>query len=946
MRGILQISESYDLIPKKSRIKESAMSLKTILITLLVNPISLLFEVIYSVVFNFTNNSFVSYVCVCLAVAFLLLASAVCLERLIKRLKSKKGIGKKKGKIEAALSKYLSDKALFYLKNSFGIAALLAYDVALLIISRAFLESFSPLSAIGVGAITNLASPDAVLNLFGRSFNLIPIVFTLINLISCVLCSKKNTFKLSLPLYALTVFAFAYSYSADASFTVCLLISSVLIFAKTLIDLFKSSELITDICISAVGIIGGVYLIFFYGDPTVKLTILYAAFAFVFQIPLICFAVRKQLEKRAMKKGERVKRARPKALVFFSGCAFLAVFCGVCIPSIVISSAPQDFVDIYYYHNPLLYIVSSACIAFGAFIIWSGALYLMSRRRTRAVLDVAVWVACGLAAVNYFFFGKNLGIMTPALKYEDGFDLKLNEQLVNFLILFAVAAVMVFVAVKFKKIVPSVLLIGMAAVVAMSVTNIFYTYSAVVPLKEQAQSIHDEEPHFSLSKNGKNVIVLMTDRAISCYVPYLMNEKPELTEMFDGFTFYSNTISFGGNTNFGAPPIYGGYEYTPAEMNARDEESLQEKNDEALKVMPVLFDSNDYEVTVFDPPYAGYQNIPDLSIYDEYPDINTGITKGAFTDESSKRTLIENNHRNFFCYSILKTAPLVLQETLYNDATYNNTDVVFDDTAEVVEYKGQVADTVFTSEGLEPFFMDAYNVLDNMDYITDIDNGDSDTFLLMMNGTPHNPILLQEPDYVPSMVVDNTEYEAEKSDRYTLNGRTLKMETLSQYAHYECNMANLLQLGKWFDYLRENDVYDNTRIIIVADHGGIMHQLEELELDDGFDTMAYCPLLMVKDFNSKGFTVSDEFMTNADVPTLALEGLIDNPVNPFTGKAINSDEKTAHDQYVISSNDWSVEVNNGNTFLPADWYSVHDNLWDKNNWTKIASDAVITYEDK
>ena len=159
-------------------------------------------------------------------------------------------------------------------------------------------------------------------------------------------------------------------------------------------------------------------------------------------------------------------------------------------------------------------------------------------------------------------------------------------------------------------------------------------------------------------------------------------------------------------------------------------------------------------------------------------------------------------------------------------------------------------------------------------------------------------------------------------------------------------MANLLQLGKWFDYLRENDVYDNTRIIIVADHGGIMHQLEELELDDGFDTMAYCPLLMVKDFNSKGFTVSDEFMTNADVPTLALEGLIDNPVNPFTGKAINSDEKTAHDQYVISSNDWSVEVNNGNTFLPADWYSVHDNLWDKNNWTKIASDAVITYEDK
>lgn len=45
----------------------------------------------------------------------------------------------------------------------------------------------------------------------------------------------------------------------------------------------------------------------------------------------------------------------------------------------------------------------------------------------------------------------------------------------------------------------------------------------------------------------------MLDRAMGQYVPYIFNEKPELKEQFSGFTYYSNVISFGGQTNFGAP---------------------------------------------------------------------------------------------------------------------------------------------------------------------------------------------------------------------------------------------------------------------------------------------------------------------------------------------------------------------------------------------------------
>jgi membrane-anchored protein YejM (alkaline phosphatase superfamily) len=158
-------------------------------------------------------------------------------------------------------------------------------------------------------------------------------------------------------------------------------------------------------------------------------------------------------------------------------------------------------------------------------------------------------------------------------------------------------------------------------------------------------------------------------------------------------------------------------------------------------------------------------------------------------------------------------------------------------------------------------------------------------------------------------------------------------------------MATFIQIGNWLDFLRENEVYDNTKIIIVADHGLALFQSEELNfVDPNFsDTNAqeFFPLLMVKDFNSEGFTTCDDFMTHADVPTLATQGTIDNPINPFTGKPINSDEKYAHDQFIIVSNDWVVTENNGNTFLPARWISVKNNLWNKNNWKFYNENAVL-----
>ena len=104
------------------------------------------------------------------------------------------------------------------------------------------------------------------------------------------------------------------------------------------------------------------------------------------------------------------------------------------------------------------------------------------------------------------------------------------------------------------------------------------------------------------------------------------------------------------------------------------------------------------------------------------------------------------------------------------------------------------------------------------------------------------------------------------------------------------------------------------------------------------DVMSYNPLLLVKDFGSKGFHVDDRFMTNADTPVLALDGLIDTPVNPFTGIPITDAAKGAEEFHVFYTDISDPWDNNGNTFLPDRWYALKgQNVFDVSAWRSLGT---------
>ena len=220
------------------------------------------------------------------------------------------------------------------------------------------------------------------------------------------------------------------------------------------------------------------------------------------------------------------------------------------------------------------------------------------------------------------FFGNGYGNMSAQLQYDENVSVSLRSVLLNGGGMVVLAGCFVFLIRWKNKLMRLTSIAICVSVFGMSVMNMTAIASKTRELEAiYQQDVMEQKAVLPLDRSGKNVVVIMMDRAINSFIPYLFKEKPELQKQFAGFVYYPNTISFGSHTNVGVPGVYGGYEYIPEAMNRRSDVLLADKHNEALKVMPTLFGENGYDVTIIEPTYANYSWVPDISIFDEYPNM-------------------------------------------------------------------------------------------------------------------------------------------------------------------------------------------------------------------------------------------------------------------------------------------------------------------------------------
>ena len=918
-----------------------------ILYNVIITPLVYLIELVYAVLNRFFVNPGLSIVGVSLAVNFLSLPLYRRADLIQEEERDKQAsMAHWVNHIKAAFKgdeQYMM-LSTYYRQQNYKPTQALRSSLSLLLQIPFFMAAYSYLSNLGdlEGTrflfIPDLSQPDRLITIGGFALNVLPIAMTLINCFSTFVYTKGLPLRDKIQAYGLAAVFLVLLYQSPAGLVFYWTCNQVFSLVKNIFyKVLKHPKQVFAALVQVFFVAVGIYLVHIGRLSSPRR--LLGAIAFVVLVEAFLF-LPGIIEKRRGAAGAEEAAGPAPTRLFLLAAVLITVTLGILIPSAVISASPKEFISTYAVENPLRHVVTTASILGGLVILWGGVFYYLGNLKTRRAMAVAYAVLAGICLIDFLFFGRGLGTITKNLVFESYPAYSMREKLLN---LAAIAACALAVVVLWRKkpaVISPVLGILVVAVIGVSAPNLLAINAATAEMEQAAQSassndsteqaLFDENgniiPLMHLSTEGRNVVVLFLDRAMGTYFPYILNERPELAQEFDGFTYYPNTLSYGACTVYGGPALYGGYDYTPTAINARSDELLSDKHNEAIAVMPAVFTQEGFSAVQFDPPLVSYTyDEYDCELFDQIDGFSTYHITGAYTDyylnDENDRTG-ENLTRSFAFYSLFKAAPVVLQTTVYDQGNYYSTMV---------------------NHATNSDFIDNYAVLALLDSLTAIDQGAGDNYVMLHNDTTHSPQMLQLPNYEPSNYVNNDGLE--DYGRFTLNGRTMDVSDPTYLSSYHVNVATMLRLADWFDYLRANGVYDNTRIIIVSDHGYPHAQFEDLLFDDGdpydrtrLNVNSFNPLFMVKDFDAHGFTISDEFMTNADTPTLAFEGIVENPVNPYTGNPINSDEKTAHDQVITTS--WHHNVNDnhhGTVYETGDgsWYSVHDDIFDRNNWTLI-----------
>ena len=875
------------------------MSFLDYLFYLFIEPLKLLFEVVFFYAYKYSNNVGISIVVISLVINILVLPLYKRADKLEKEQREKKQ--SMKPWVDRIKAAFKGDERVmmlqaYYRENDYKITNVFKESVSLFLQIPFFMAAYSFLSelklmqGVSLGPVTDLGSPDALIKIGALSINALPVLMTVINIISSFIYSEKGNFKDKIKLVVIALVFLVLLYNSPAGLVFYWTLNNVFSLGKNIVTHFRKP------------------------DPA------------------------KELKK------DSFEFSRESLAIILLSCAVLTVLTGFMIPSDVISENPTELVKSFGLNprNPVMYLLPSGLTAIGTFMIWTPLFIVLTKNKKHKYLAGIMPALATAGICNYVLFNINFGNLSKKLIYEYGMRYGIKDVLLNLLADAAITAVVFFIFLKLKKYKKVIISTMLAAVIAISGINIFMSI-AMTAGHNYTYANSAEEVTVPMTRTGKNVVVIMMDRMISGYIPYIMNERPELMEQFDGFTYYPNTVSLGYSTKTGASALFGGYDYSPANMNKRSAELLVDKHNESLKVLPTIFSENGWKVSVGDPPHANYEWLPDVSIYDDNNKINAFNMNGVLSADDPVLMKLGDEYelrlnRNLFCYGLMKTLPYLLQPVIYSQGTYANMNLYTDGNGNITV----ISDPAHTQVGLEEAYLGPRLVLEALDDVVYADDDAANCFFMFSNDTTHDITLLEEPSYEPAAVVDNTEYDLAHSDRFILNGREMHMDDYLSYAHYECSMSACILLGEWFDYLRENGLYDNTRIIIVADHGYSFNQFDELLLPElDFDAQQLNPALLVKDFNSTGFTVSDEFMTTADTPSLALEGLVESPVNPFTGNAIDMTPKSG-DLYMYTSDTVGILTKNSTRFEDDDrrWFTVHDNIFDKNNWSLYPGDPT------
>ena len=386
------------------------MTVSDILGSLLIGPLKLIFELIFSAAYKIIGHPGVAIVFLSLAMNILVLplyrrADAIQME-------ARDTENRLKDVVAHIKKTFSGDERMmilqtYYRQNNYSSLAVLKSSISLLLqipffmAAYQFLSNLDVLQGVSFGVIADLGKADGLLTIGSMSVNVLPIIMTLVNVVSSSLYLKGFPLKTKIQLYGMAAFFLVFLYKSPAALVLYWTLNNVFSLIKTIFYRIKNSKKIVYLMLFVAGI-GSIAL--GIAQSSIRKAVFLIALGVIAQLPWM-FA----LLKKKWTGTETVQPvAKPGKAFFVTGVLFLTVLVGLLIPSTYVGASPQEYIDIGYFYHPIWYVIHTLCLSAGTFLVWFSVFYWLANNKGKVIFSQLVWMASGILLINYMFFGAEL----------------------------------------------------------------------------------------------------------------------------------------------------------------------------------------------------------------------------------------------------------------------------------------------------------------------------------------------------------------------------------------------------------------------------------------------------------------------------------------------------------------------------------------------------------
>lgn len=472
-----------------------------------------------------------------------------------------------------------------------------------------------------------------------------------------------------------------------------------------------------------------------------------------------------------------------------------------------------------------------------------------------------IWITI-IALWNGFILNLNLGELINA-KFLNDEKLTTIHSFLTYLEIIIMVILLGFIYMYQRNIIKPLSWVMLVFTIMASI-QVYNILSRNLALFETAQkkdplNQHELPPYHqrwaSFSKE-KNVMLIILDQFPSNMFQDILITNPELKTNLDGFTWYTNTVTAYGNTQGSLPSFIGGDKYTldklPGFKTGNFLDNYQQVYEAYAQWSRTL---QDYDITFWNP--IGGVGTTDYKLYS---DINTHFGENTLALEADtgyypywlyQQRLKNPDFEDLNAISYFLTKPLIAL-TVFRTLPFQYKQKLYLDQ----QWNAYIENHMVKYFTVKHHFMVDETLLDTMP-TTSNTQSPKKTFKIYWGESTHAPLYLDETCNLATDAIKHSKYEF--------------ISKANQKIHMRCSLERLV---RWFNWMKESHIYDNTKIIIASDHGSGDYKWIDKDGNTSEYSAAPFALLLVKDFSQRGALSEDKrLMYTPDIPSILASGM-------------------------------------------------------------------------